>query len=87
MRNPAPFIKDILKDPSATYKSPQDVMDDADLTHEQKSEILRCWEEDETAKQRAESENMNAPEDQQMTGETLALISTLRAKLKQDSDS
>jgi hypothetical protein len=79
-------IKDIMKDPSAAYDSPKDVIDDNNLSHEEKSEILRCWEEDETAKQRAASENMPPPvsEDTQTTGDMLMLISKLRDELGQN---
>mgnify|MGYP001075941057 CR=1 FL=1 len=78
-------VKDILKDPSAFYSSPQLVADDPSLTQEQKRVILRCWEDDEKAKQRAASENMPPPpSNTETTGDTLALISKLRGDLGQN---
>lgn len=71
----------ILKDPSAFYDAPKDVMKDDDFGTEEKDRILQCWEEDEIAKQRAVSENMAPPQSVGATGDTLSVISQLRGEL------
>ena len=56
--NPSANLSKILLDPSASYDLPQDVVDDKNLTQDQKIEILRRWEYDEAEKQVAEEEGM-----------------------------
>jgi hypothetical protein len=82
-------IKEILKDPSAIYPTPQDVMSDHYITDDTKEEILRCWEEDVTALLRAESENMGSGEPSAKSADLLTEISKLREELgleKMDSN-
>ncbi len=74
-------MNEILKDPSAAYATPQEVINDDGLNEEQKERVLQCWEEDERAKQRAASENMPSPSDIETTGTALSLISQLRGEL------
>lgn len=86
MTKNATNVQDIMKDPSAYYDKPQEVLNDQHLNREDKAEILRCWEEDEKAKLRATSENMPSPDGQQTTGDQLALISNLRNELKDNEN-
>ncbi|MDN7124150.1 hypothetical protein [Pseudidiomarina terrestris] len=53
----------ILKDPSAVYDKPQDVLDDGNLSRDEKCEILKQWEYDAVELQVATEENMPGPED------------------------
>ena len=76
-------MKEILKDPAAAYKKPQDVLDDERLSLEDKKEILRCWEEDMEALLRAAEENMPPPEKTPTTGDQLAEISKMRQELEE----
>ncbi len=74
-------IENFLKDPSAHFESPRDVLSDQKLSKHDKLEILRCWEEDEIAKQRAAEENMTAPDEQAKADDVLSLIGKLKDKL------
>ncbi|HSM41967.1 MAG TPA: hypothetical protein VK862_14535 [Afifellaceae bacterium] len=49
-----------LLDPAAAYLTPQQVVEDARLTREQKIEVLRRWEYDEAERRVAEEEGMPA---------------------------
>ena len=74
-------LEEILADPAAVYNSPRDVFDDKNLNEDEKSEILRTWEEDAKALLRAESENMAATEKTPLAPELLKEISNVRLKL------
>jgi hypothetical protein len=52
-------IEKALTDPSATFKKPQDVVENTDLSREQKIEILRRWEYDARNLQVADEEGMS----------------------------
>lgn len=45
-------------DPGAVFRSPRELLECADLSHEQKVELLRRWEYDVRELQVAEEENM-----------------------------
>jgi hypothetical protein len=47
-----------LRDPSAVYQFPREVLADETLTHEQKREILLRWKQDAQQLEIAEEENM-----------------------------
>lgn len=48
----------IISDPSAVYKAPEDVLVDARLSREQKIAVLKQWAYDEREIEVAEEENM-----------------------------
>ena len=48
--------------PAASFKSPQEVVSNQELSHEQKIDILQRWEEDATALEVAEEEGMPGPQ-------------------------
>ena len=52
-------IEKALTDPSASFKKPQDVVENKDLSREQKIEILRRWEYDARNLQVADEEGMS----------------------------
>jgi hypothetical protein len=54
-------------DPRSLYASPQEVLDDAALSHAQKAAILRQWEYDARELQTAEDENMAGGEPSRLT--------------------
>lgn len=58
--NPNSEFAKALLDPASAYGTPRDVVDDAKLTREQKIEILRRWEYDESERRVAEEEGMPA---------------------------
>ena len=51
-----------LIDPSSVFKTPEEVLQEKDLSREQKIEILRRWEFDVRELQVAEEENMAGPQ-------------------------
>ncbi len=53
-------LEKALLDPTAVFGTPEDVLECADLTREQKVEILRRWEYDAHAIEVAEEENMGS---------------------------
>ncbi|MGQ4275730.1 hypothetical protein ACQ5ES_01555 [Pseudidiomarina sp. E22-M8] len=55
-------LEAILQDPSAVYDNPKDVLNDSNLTHDQKKEVLDQWEYDALELQVATAENMPGPE-------------------------
>jgi len=48
--------------PAASFKSPQEVVSNQELSHEQKIDILQRWEEDARALEVAEEEGMPGPQ-------------------------
>ena len=48
--------------PAASFKSPQEVVSNQELSREQKIEILQHWEQDATALEVAEEEGMPGPQ-------------------------
>lgn len=79
-------VKEILKNPSAIYDHPQDVVKDSKLSKDEKDKVLKAWEDEAQALLRAEGESMNAPaedaSDPSATGELLKNISKLREDLE-----
>ena len=72
--------KNGLNDPAATFKNPQQVVDNGMLTREQKIEVLRRWEYDIRELQVADDEGMTAPKPQPITLESIfAALRTLGA--------
>jgi hypothetical protein len=57
-------INKAMTNPSAVFRKPQDVVENSDLSREQKIEILRRWEYDARELQVADEEGM-APADPQ----------------------
>lgn len=62
-----------MHDPSSAYEKPIDVTEDESLTTEQKIQILKEWEQDALALQRADEENM--------TRSTPTMLSRIRSAL------
>lgn len=58
--------QEALKDPAACFGSPDEVVDAAGLTAEQKIEILKRWETDARLLMVAEEENMTEGEEAQL---------------------
>jgi len=54
---PRDFEKAIL-DPSSVFRTPEEVLEDTDLSHAQKREILRRWAYDASKLSTAEGEGM-----------------------------
>ncbi|WP_417658939.1 hypothetical protein [Pseudidiomarina sp.] len=48
----------ILRDPSAAYKKPDDILNDSNLSYDEKLEVLEQWEYDALELQVATDENM-----------------------------
>ena len=55
-------IENAKLNPAANFKTPQDVVGNAELSRSQKIEILKRWEEDATAMEVAEEEGMPGPQ-------------------------
>lgn len=51
-------LEAILKDPSAAYNKPEDILNDNSLSHDEKSKVLDQWEYDALELQVATEENM-----------------------------
>ncbi|MEX1035915.1 MAG: hypothetical protein WDZ54_08165 [Sneathiella sp.] len=77
-----PSLDEILKDPSAVFDSPQDVVDDRHLSDKDKSKILKTWKEDAKALIRAESENMASAKRTSSAPELLAEISNIQLEFE-----
>ena len=56
-------LEAILTDPAAVYDKPDDVLNDANLTDDEKCEVLKRWEYDARELQVATEENMPGPEE------------------------
>ncbi|WP_339633423.1 hypothetical protein [uncultured Sneathiella sp.] len=78
-----PSLEEILKDPSAVFDSPHDVVDDTHLSDEDKSEILKTWKEDAKALIRAESENMESAKRTSPAPELLTEISNIQIEFEE----
>ncbi|WP_340151169.1 hypothetical protein [uncultured Sneathiella sp.] len=78
-----PSLEEILKDPSAAFNSPRDVVDDPKLSDQDKSEILKIWKEDAEALIRAESENMKSAHRTSPAPELLAEISNIQIEFEE----
>ncbi|RWU11637.1 hypothetical protein EGC76_05075 [Pseudidiomarina gelatinasegens] len=48
----------ILRDPSAAYEKPDDILNDSNLSYDEKLEVLEQWEYDALELQVATDENM-----------------------------
>jgi hypothetical protein len=51
-------IEQALLDPASAYRAPAEVLDDRDLSREEKIKVLRRWEYDARELEVAEEENM-----------------------------
>ena len=60
-------FKTALLNPSAVFKSPEEVISNSDLTRAQKVEILQRWEYDVRQLQVADEESMTAPVPERVT--------------------
>jgi len=56
-------LEAILRDPSAVYKHPEDVLNDSALSDSEKSQVLAQWEYDAREMQIATEENMPGPKE------------------------
>jgi hypothetical protein len=80
--------------PAASFKSPQEVVSNQELSREQKIDILQRWEEDATALEVAEEEGMPGPQPKLLqpirdacTASTFGRIPSTRAPTKPKSRS
>lgn len=60
-------VKKAMLDPGAVFKRPEEVIQNGDLSREQKIEILRRWEYDIRQLQVADEESMTAPKPEAVT--------------------
>ena len=60
-------IEKALLNPAMVFKTPEEVVDNGDLSREQKIEILRRWEYDLRELQVADEESMTAPKPEAVT--------------------
>jgi len=60
-------VKKALLDPGAVFSRPDEVIANADISREQKIEILRRWEYDIRQLQVADEESMTAPKPERIT--------------------
>lgn len=64
-------VKKALLNPSAVFHRPQEVVQNKELSREQKIEILRRWEYDSRELQVADEESMTAPQAEAVTLDTI----------------
>ena len=83
MRNSPTMMDKIRKNPAHFFETPEEVIQDKNLTPDQQNDILKSWEDDAKALLRAESENMPAAEKQAKPADLLSRISKLRADLEE----
>ena len=62
-----------LRDPTACFGEPQDVVDDPHLSREDKLAILRCWQHDALRLSTSEAEGMVGGEDAMLRRVELAI--------------
>ena len=55
-------VDEIIKDPKAHFQSPAHVLNNDNLSHADKKEILKSWHEDAEALERAKGEAMSGGE-------------------------
>lgn len=70
-------IKEALLNPAAAFKSPEEIIRAAELSREQKIELLRRWEYDARELQVADDEGMTSAKPQAVTLD--AILAALRA--------
>jgi len=70
-------VKKALLDPSTVFHKPDEIVENNELSREQKIEILRRWEYDVRELQVADEESMTAPRPERVTLD--AVIEALRA--------
>lgn len=73
-------FKKSLKNPAEAFDSPQDVVNDTELSNEQKIEVLTQWRYDELETEVADQENMSGGKP-----DKLGEINNLLLKLKDKS--
>ena len=72
-------LEDILQDPAEVYDKPQDVVNDSNLSNEEKCKVLAQWEYDAEELQTATAENMPGPDDS-LLDDILAAMKQLHCK-------
>ena len=72
-------VEKALLDPSAVFRTPEEIPPRNDLTLEQKVEILRRWEYDAHSMEVAEEENMGGGQDSDILGRILNALHALDA--------
>ena len=70
-------VKKALLDPSTVFHKPDEIVENNELSREQKIEILRRWEYDVRELQVADEESMTAPRPERVTLD--AVLEALRA--------
>lgn len=73
-------FKERLTDPSGAYGSPQEVLEDSELSKDQKIKLLEQWRYDQLELEVADQENMQGEKPNKL-GE----INSLLSELKDDS--
>ncbi len=72
-------LEKAMLDPTAVFRNPEDVLQQAELSQTQKIEILRRWEYDARALEVAEEENMAGAEPSDVLDRVLSALHALGA--------
>ncbi len=72
-------LRKAMLDPTAVFRGPEDVLQRAELTRDQKIEILRRWEYDALELQVAEEENMGSEQPSDILDRVLHALRALNA--------
>jgi hypothetical protein len=70
-------VKEALNNPATVFERPEEIVQNNELSREQKIEILRRWEYDARELQVADEESMTAPQAEPVTLQTI--LEALRA--------
>ena len=79
-------IEQALNSPATVFKSPEEVVTNADLTTAQRCSILRQWSYDLRELLVASDENMTVGSEGDANGDLLARVDALLRELEADSD-
>lgn len=60
---PHKLVENAIKNPEKIYQEPREVLEDSNLSAEQKEKILANWRSDQNALLRADNENMAEQDD------------------------
>ena len=79
-RTAGPSIEVVLKDPAKHFRTPREVVADAQFTREEKRRILESWAVDAQLIAVADEENMTGPERPHLRDVKLALLELERSE-------
>jgi hypothetical protein len=71
-----------LEQPASHYKSPEEIINDADLSEEEKRQALNTWEQDARQMMTASNEGMEGDDEGLDESDTHRLGEVVRAKAK-----